>query len=92
VGERGRLLADGVKTPDRLIFVEHNHVYTLGKSGSEQNLLLDYIQLQARDCIVLQDRQGWRYHLSRPRPACRVYPIFDLEGLGIGLREYIQTA
>ena len=52
---KGNGLPDGNKTPDRLIFVEHNHVYTLGKSGSEQNLLLDYIQLQARDASFYQD-------------------------------------
>ena len=32
-----------------LIFVEHPHVYTLGKSGSENNLLIDSIQLKAKE-------------------------------------------
>jgi lipoyl(octanoyl) transferase len=35
--------------PGTLIFVEHPHVYTLGKSGSQDNLLLDIIQLKAKD-------------------------------------------
>jgi len=39
-------LTDGCElpTPNYLIFVEHPHVYTLGKSGDEQNLLLNFIQ------------------------------------------------
>ncbi|MBE0653508.1 MAG: lipoyl(octanoyl) transferase, partial [Bacteroidales bacterium] len=40
--ERGHLNCP----PNRLIFVEHPHVYTLGKSGSEGNLLIDPLQLQ----------------------------------------------
>jgi lipoyl(octanoyl) transferase len=35
-------------TPNYLLFCEHKHVYTLGKSGSEQNLLVDYIQLTGK--------------------------------------------
>jgi len=45
--------------PGKLIFVEHPHVYTLGKSGSENNLLLDYIQLRAKDAKFYRiDRAG----------------------------------
>ena len=36
-------------TDNYLIFCEHPHVYTLGKSGDEHNMLLDFIQLQAKD-------------------------------------------
>ena len=35
--------------PGTMIFVEHPHVYTLGKSGSENNLLLDLMQLKAKE-------------------------------------------
>ena len=51
--------SDRKALPGTLIFVEHPHVYTLGKSGTENNLLLDYIQLQAKGATVLQDRP-WR--------------------------------
>jgi len=45
--------------PGKLIFVEHPHVYTLGKSGSEKNLLLDLIQLKAKDASFYRiDRGG----------------------------------
>lgn len=89
VEEKRRPGADGSKTPDRLIFVEHNHVYTLGKSGSEQNLLLDYIQLQARDAVFYKIDRGGDITYHGPGQLVG-YPIFDLEALGIGLREYIQ--
>ena len=59
VTEKGERNGSPGRTPDRLIFVEHNHVYTLGKSGSDQNLLLDYIQLRARDASFYRiDRGG----------------------------------
>jgi lipoyl(octanoyl) transferase len=80
---------DGTMTPDRLIFVEHNHVYTLGKSGSEQNLLLDYIQLQARDAAFYRIDRGGDITYHGPGQLVG-YPIFDLEGMGVGLREYIN--
>ena len=89
VEEKRAPAADGAMTPDRLIFVEHNHVYTLGKSGSEQNLLLDYIQLQARDASFYRIDRGGDITYHGPGQLVG-YPIFDLEGMGIGLREYIQ--
>jgi len=89
VAEKGRPEGDGKTTPDRLIFVEHNHVYTLGKSGSEQNLLLDYIQLRARDASFYKIDRGGDITYHGPGQLVG-YPIFDLEKLKLGLREYIH--
>ena len=74
--------------PGALIFVEHPHVYTLGKSGSEKNLLLDYVQLRTKDVKFYRiDRGGdITYHGPGQIVGC---PIFDLEILKIGLKEYI---
>ena len=74
--------------PGTLIFVEHPNVYTLGRSGSENNLLLDYIQLKAKDaCFYKIDRGG---DITFHGPGQIVgYPIFDLEVIRIGLKEYI---
>jgi lipoyl(octanoyl) transferase len=74
--------------PGTMIFVEHPHVYTLGKSGSENNLLLDFIQLQAKDASFYRiDRGG---DITYHGPGQMVgYPIFDLEVIRIGLKEYI---
>lgn len=74
--------------PGTLIFVEHPHVYTLGKSGSEDNLLIDFIQLQAKDAKFYRINRGGDITYHGPGQIV-VYPIFDLEILKIGLKEYI---
>jgi lipoyl(octanoyl) transferase len=71
-----------------LIFVEHPHVYTLGKSGSENNLLLDYIQLKAKDASFYKIDRGGDITYHGPGQIVG-YPIFDLEAMNIGLKEYI---
>lgn len=71
-----------------LLFVEHPHVYTLGKSGDEQNLLLNYIQLQAAHATFFQTDRGGDITYHGPGQIVG-YPIFDLENFGIGLRKYI---
>ena len=89
VEEKGKPVVEGGRTPDRLIFVEHNHVYTLGKSGSEQNLLLDYIQMQARDASFYKIDRGGDITYHGPGQLVG-YPIFDLDEMKLGLRDYIQ--
>jgi len=81
---------DSVKNilPGTLIFVEHPHVYTLGKSGSENNLLLDYIQLQAKGASFYRIDRGGDITYHGPGQIVG-YPIFDLEVIKIGLKEYI---
>ena len=74
--------------PGTLIFVEHPHVYTLGKSGSENNLLLDYIQLQAKDAAFYRIDRGGDITYHGPGQIVG-YPIFDLDVIRIGLKEYI---
>jgi lipoyl(octanoyl) transferase len=74
--------------PGTLIFVEHPHVYTLGKSGSENNLMLDYIQLQAKDASFYKIDRGGDITYHGPGQIVG-YPIFDLEVIKIGLKEYI---
>jgi len=74
--------------PGTLIFVEHPHVYTLGKSGSEQNLLLDLIQLKAKEASFYRIDRGGDITYHGPGQIVG-YPIFDLEVIKIGLKEYI---
>jgi len=76
------------KSDNYLLFVEHPHVYTLGKSGDEQNLLLNYIQLQAKDATFFHTDRGGDITYHGPGQLVG-YPIFDLENFGIGLRKYI---
>lgn len=85
------LAASGLENPDHgtLIFVEHPHVYTLGKSGSENNLLLDYIQLQAKDAAFYRIDRGGDITYHGPGQIVG-YPIFDLDVIGVSLKEYIH--
>ncbi|HUX94525.1 MAG TPA: lipoyl(octanoyl) transferase LipB [Bacteroidales bacterium] len=71
-----------------LIFVEHPHVYTLGKSGSENNLLVDSIQLKASDASFYKIDRGGDITYHGPGQIVG-YPIFDLDAINIGLKEYI---
>lgn len=76
-------------TDNYLVFCEHPHVYTLGKSGDEHNLLLNYIQLQAKHASFVQTNRGGDITYHGPGQLVG-YPIFDLANFGIGLRRYIE--
>jgi lipoyl(octanoyl) transferase len=74
--------------PGTVIFVEHPHVYTLGKSGSESNLLLSMEQLKEKNASFYRIDRGGDITYHGPGQIVG-YPIFDLEVLKIGLKEYI---
>lgn len=75
-------------TQDYLILVEHPHVYTLGKSGEENNLLLNYMQLQAKEAQFVHTNRGGDITYHGPGQLVG-YPILNLENFKIGLRDYI---
>lgn len=74
--------------PGHLIFVEHPHVFTLGKSGSENNLLINLVQLHEKDAQFYRINRGGDITYHGPGQIV-AYPIFDLEKLKTGLKEYI---
>jgi len=78
----------GNKTDNHLIFCEHPHVYTLGKSGNEHNLLIDYIQLQAADAKFVKTNRGGDITYHGPGQLVG-YPVFDLANFGMGIKQYI---
>lgn len=75
-------------TNNYLLFVEHPHVYTLGKSGKEGNMLIDSERLKAVGAEFYHTNRGGDITYHGPGQLV-VYPIFDLESFGIGLRNYI---
>jgi lipoyl(octanoyl) transferase len=77
-------------TENYLVFCEHPHVYTLGKSGDEHNMLLNYIQLQAKDASFLKTNRGGDITYHGPGQVVG-YPIFDLANFGLGLKQYIYN-
>ena len=79
---------NGLPTENYLVFCEHPHVYTLGKSGDEHNMLLDIIQLQARSATLVHSNRGGDITYHGPGQVVG-YPIFDLDNFGVGLKQYI---
>jgi len=77
-----------IDDPGTLIIVEHPHVFTLGKSGSENNLLINYIQLQKKNDAFFKIDRGGDINYHGPGQIVG-YPIFDLEMLKSSLKEYI---
>lgn len=71
-----------------ILLVEHPPVYTLGKSGRAENLLIPKAALEAMGAKFFHHRSRRRHHLPRPG-AAGLLSILDLECLGIGLRDYI---
>ncbi|HPG34134.1 MAG: lipoyl(octanoyl) transferase LipB [Lentimicrobiaceae bacterium] len=77
------------ETENFLLFCEHPHVYTLGKSGSDSNLLIDAIQLKAKEASFFRTNRGGDITYHGPGQLVG-YPIFNLEPLVSGAREYIE--
>ncbi|WP_417014261.1 lipoyl(octanoyl) transferase LipB [Alistipes sp.] len=71
-----------------ILTVEHPPVYTLGKSGKAQNLLVGEEFLRAKGAEYYPIDRGGDITFHGPgQVVC--YPILDLGRLGIGLREYV---
>lgn len=72
-----------------LLFCEHPHVYTIGKSGKESNLLIDEEQLKARGAKVYKTNRGGDITYHGPGQIVG-YPVLDLEDFGLGIKAYID--
>jgi lipoyl(octanoyl) transferase len=78
-----------VETPNYLIFCQHPHVYTLGKSGSAQNLLLDEDGLQEKKASYYKINRGGDITYHGPgQLVC--YPILDLDNFFEDIHKYLR--
>lgn len=78
----------GRQADNRIILVEHPHVYTLGRSGKATNMLLDDRQLSAIGATLYHiDRGGDITYHGPGQLVC--YPILNLEDFRLGLKDYI---
>ena len=75
---------------DIVVFCEHPHVYTLGKSGNSENLLVGNQLLKDKSVTFAKTDRGGDITYHGPEQMV-VYPIFDLEHFEIGLRKYIYN-
>jgi len=92
---RFNALVDFKRTPEGktlpsqyLLFCEHPHVYTLGKSGDEANLLIRQEFLKKINATYYKTNRGGDITYHGPGQIVG-YPIVDLEFLGIGLKQYV---
>jgi len=72
-----------------LLFCEHPHVYTLGKSGAQENLLLDEAHLQDIDAQFYKINRGGDITYHGPGQLV-MYPILDLEQFFTDIHKYMR--
>lgn len=72
-----------------LLFCEHPHVYTLGKSGMQSNLLISDELLQKIGATFYKTNRGGDITYHGPGQIVG-YPIFDIEAMKLGIKEYIN--
>jgi lipoyl(octanoyl) transferase len=77
------------KTPNYLIFVEHPHVYTLGKSGDFSNLLLSEKALEEKGATFYKINRGGDITYHGPGQLVG-YPILDLDNFFTDIHKYLR--
>lgn len=86
---RNRREALELETPNYLLFVEHPHVYTLGKSGDFENLLLSEKQLEAKGATFYKINRGGDITYHGPGQIVG-YPILDLDNFFTDIHKYLR--
>jgi lipoyl(octanoyl) transferase len=79
-----------IAVPNHLIFVEHPHVYTLGKSGKPENLLLDELGLKQKNATYHKINRGGDITYHGPGQLVG-YPILDLDNFFTDIHLYLRT-
>lgn len=79
-----------LETPNFLIFTEHQHVYTLGKSGKPENLLLDEQGLKDKQATYYKINRGGDITYHGPGQIVG-YPILDLDNFFTDIHLYLRT-
>ena len=77
-------------TPNYLIFTEHPHVYTLGKSGHMEYLLLDEEGLKEKEATFYKINRGGDITYHGPGQIVG-YPILDLDNFFTDIHLYLRT-
>jgi lipoyl(octanoyl) transferase len=77
------------QTPNYFVFVEHPHVYTLGKSGDMSNLLLNEEQLTQKGATFYKINRGGDITYHGPGQIVG-YPILDLDNFFTDIHKYLR--
>lgn len=78
-----------VPTPNHFLFVEHPHVYTLGKSGDIDNLLVDEKALAEKGATFYKINRGGDITYHGPGQIVG-YPILDLDNFFTDIHKYLR--
>ena len=90
IKNQNRIHANGQQiTNNYLIFCEHPHVFTLGKSGDENNLLLKREELSSVQATYYHINRGGDITYHGPGQIV-VYPVIDLENFFTDIHQYMQ--
>jgi lipoyl(octanoyl) transferase len=73
-----------------VVLCEHPHVYTLGRSGRAENLLVGEDSLRERGAALHRTERGGDITYHGPGQLV-AYPILDLDRVGLGLRAYVEA-
>ncbi len=79
----------GLETPNHFLFVEHPHVFTLGKSGDLSNLLVDEKQLAEKGATFYKINRGGDITYHGPGQIVG-YPILDLDNFFTDIHKYLR--
>lgn len=86
---RDKPAQDQQPTTNYLLFCEHPHVFTLGKSGEEKNLLIKKEALATIGAAYYHINRGGDITYHGPGQIV-VYPIFDLENFFTDIHQYMR--
>jgi len=78
-----------LETPNHFLFVEHPHVFTLGKSGDLSNLLVDEKQLEEKGAKFYKINRGGDITYHGPGQIVG-YPILDLDNFFTDIHKYLR--
>lgn len=87
--QNNKVAKSKIPTPNYLLFCEHPHVYTLGKSGKESNLLINEDFLKSKEASFYRINRGGDITYHGPGQIVG-YPIIDFDNFGLSIRTYIQ--
>ncbi|RZL13794.1 MAG: lipoyl(octanoyl) transferase LipB [Pedobacter sp.] len=87
---QNRTNSTAIATPNYLIFCQHPHVYTLGKSGKPENLLLDEQGLIEKEATYYKINRGGDITYHGPGQIVG-YPILDLDNFFTDIHLYLRT-
>ena len=87
-----KILHSKIHTPsleDQILFVEHPSVFTLGKRGGQENLVVSQAFLNSKNIALVQTDRGGNITYHGPGQAV-MYPIIDLEQHRMGVKDFVH--